>query len=242
MDCTLRAGIFKSLLDCTKELWTSANFQFSENGLQMRAMDSSHVALASLTLTPAAFFSFKCPDKVELGIHFDALSMVLKSCGVDDQITVGHKIDSDYISISRGEDRQWDLRLLEVEQDEMTIPDQIYDLVARASSTDLQRCMRDLRELAADTIAVSMQQHVMAFTVEGQIGKGTAMMKDGVDIDGELDCTCKYSLKYLSAFTKGSPSLCPKVCLRMGKDMPLCVTYDLEGGTLEFYLAPRIED
>ena len=85
----------------------------------------------------------------------------------------------------------------------------------------------------------------MAFSVEGQMGKGTASMKDGVEIEGEVDYIwrkCKYSLKYLSAFTKGSPSLCPKVCLRMGKDMPLCVTYDLEGGTLEFYLAPRIED
>ena len=61
-------------------------------------------------------------------------------------------------------------------------------------------------------------------------------------VEGQMDCACKYSLKYLSAFMKGNPSLCPKVRLRMGKDTPLCVTYDLEGGTLEFYLAPRIED
>ena len=242
MDCTLRAGIFKCLIDCTKELWSSVNFVFDADGLRLRAMDSSHVALASLTLTPAAFFSFKCPEKVELGIHFDALSMVLKSCGVDDQIAVRYAIDSDYISISRGEDRQWDLKLLEIEQDEMTVPDQIYDISATAVTSDLQKCLKDLREMAADTIAVSMQQHVMAFTVEGHLGNGTASMKDGIDIEGQMDCECKYSVKYLSAFMKGNPSLCPKVRLRMGKDTPLCVTYDLEGGTLEFYLAPRIED
>ena len=57
-----------------------------------------------------------------------------------------------------------------------------------------------------------------------------------------MDCKCKYSLKYLSAFTKGS-ALCSTVRLRLGKDTPLCVSYDLEGqSNLEFYLAPRIED
>ena len=41
---------------------------------------------------------------------------------------------------------------------------------------------------------------------------------------------------------KGNPSFFPKVRLRMGKDTPLRVTYDLDDGALEFFLAPRIED
>ena len=67
-------------------------------------------------------------------------------------------------------------------------------------------------------------------------------MKDGADIEGQMDFKCSYSLKYLSAFAKGSP-LCSTVRMRMGKETPMCLTYDVEGhGTLEFYLAPRIED
>ena len=124
----------------------------------------------------------------------------------------------------------------------MSIPDQIYDITAIAITSELQRCLRDLREMGADTVAVSVQGNVVAFSIECQMGTGTASMKDGIDIEGQMDCTCKFSLKYLSAFTKFNSSLCPKVHLRMGKDMPLCVTYDLEGGALEFFLAPRIED
>ena len=67
-------------------------------------------------------------------------------------------------------------------------------------------------------------------------------MKDGVKIDGELDTKCKFSLKYFSAFVKGS-TLCSVVRLRMGTDTSLCVSYDIDGhGNLEFDLAPRIED
>ena len=68
-------------------------------------------------------------------------------------------------------------------------------------------------------------------------------MKDGAAIEGEMDFKCSYSLKYLSAFAKGSP-LCSTVLMRMGKETPMCLTSDVEEGhgTLEFYLAPRIED
>ena len=176
-----------------------------------------------------------------LGIQFDALSTVLKSCGTDDSIRLEHALTSDHLTILRGEDRQWELKLLDSDQEDTTIPEQSYDISVSASAPELQRCLRDLKELGADTIAVTVSQSGVACSVDGQIGRGTATMKDGVEIEGETDCKCKYSLKYLSAFTKGS-ALCSTVRLRMGTDTPLCVTYDIDGhGNLEFYLAPRIE-
>ena len=240
MQAQIRAGIFKSLLDCTKELWGSANFVFDHDGLRVRAMDSSHVALASLTLMPAAFSPYRCSEQVTLGIQFDALATVLKTCGTDDSIRLEHELNSDHVKIMRGEDRQWELKLLDSGQEDMSIPEQIYDISVSVSTSELQKCLRDLKEQGADTIVVTVNDHV-CFSVDGHMGRGTALMKD-VDIEGEMDCKCKYSLKYLSAFTKGS-ALCSTVRLRLGKDTPLCVAYDLEGhSNLEFYLAPRIED
>ena len=244
MQATVRAGILKCLLDCTKELWSSANFVFDANGLRVQAMDSSHISLASLALTPAAFSFYRCPETATLGIQFDAVSMVLRSCAADDPVKLEFASNSEHLLIMRGEDRQWELKLLETEEDTMSIPDQKYDVCARVSTSELQRCLRDLKDLVgADTISVSVCERAISLSVDGQMGRGTVSIKDGVDIEGEMDCKCKYSLKYLSAFTKGSSSLCPTVRLRMGKDTPLCVTYDIEGhGNLEFYLAPRIED
>ena len=141
----------------------------------------------------------------------------------------------------RGEDRQWELKLLDIDQDDVDIPAQTYDISARVSTSELQRCLRDLN-LGADTIAVTVIEHVISFSVDGQMGRGTASMKDGVNIDGEADYKCKFSLKYFSAFVKGS-ALCSSVRLRICRDTPLCVTYDIEGhGNLEFFLAPRLAD
>ena len=242
MEATLRAGVLKCLLECTKDLWTSANIVFRDDGMHLQAMDSSHVALASLTLTPAAFSLFCCPKQATLGINFDSLSTVLRNCATEDQIKFEFVVDSDHITILRGEERQWELKLLEIEEERASIPDQSYDVSASIPSFGFQKCMRDLKDLGGETVTISVSESGVACSVDGHIGRGTASMKDGVNIDGEMDSRCSYPLKYLSAFAKGS-SLCPMVRMRMGKETPMCLTHDVQGhGSLEFYLAPRIED
>ena len=171
------------------------------------------------------------------------LSMILKSRTTDDLIKLEYALSTDHLLVMRGEDRQWEMKLLDSDQyDQLSIPNQTYDISARVSTSELQKCLRDLKDLGADTIAVTVTDHVISVSVDGEMGRGTASMKDGVHIEGEMDSKCKYSLKYSSAFVKGG-ALRSAVRFRMGKDTPLCVTYDLEGhGNLEFYLAPRIED
>ncbi|CAG7820164.1 unnamed protein product, partial [Allacma fusca] len=41
----LEAGILKKVLDAIKDLLNEATFDCSESGLQLQAMDSSHVSL-----------------------------------------------------------------------------------------------------------------------------------------------------------------------------------------------------
>ena len=247
----LRAGIFKSLLDYTKDLWTCANFVFSEDdGLSMGAMDSSHVALASLALKPAAFSSFQCRERVTLGIHFDALSMVLKSCTVDDKIELEYTIGNDYITIMRGGDRQWELKLLNIEEDEMIVPEQHHDVTATMPSSELHKVCRDLKDIGGETISIRVSQGdegdegwAISCSVEGNHGRATAVLKECVCVECALEIACSYGLRFIASFAKGSP-LCSTVHLRFGKETPLCLTYEDEDGhgSLQFFLASRIDE
>ena len=238
MNATLRAGVLKCLLECTRELWSHANFVFSEDGLQMRAMDSSHVALASLELPPSAFVSFWCPQRTTLGIQLDALSIVLKSCAPNDEIALSFAVGNDHITILRGEDRQWELKLLEMEECELSIPAQSYDVSMSICSSELQRCLRDLKELGGDSVAISVNESRVSFSVDGEVGRGTAVIVQ--EAEGVSGLSCSYSLRYVTAFAKGAP-LNPSVRMQYGPDTPICFTYDVEGdGRLEFHLASRI--
>ena len=254
MEATLRAGILKSLLDCTKDLWTSANFLFDADGLRMRAMDNSHIALACLTLRPgvsAIFSSFQCSEQVKLGIQFDALSMALKACAVDDELKLEYNVGNDYITIVRGDDlRQWELKLLDIEEDEMIIPDQKYNVSAEVPSSDFLKMCRDLKDIGGETISIRVDDgSKISCSVEGVHGRGTAVLKEGISVECARETACSYGLRFIHSFAKASP-LCLTVRVQLGKETPLCITYDIEAGhgspdsqsNLQFFLASRIDE
>ena len=246
MEAQIRAGLLKCVLDCTRESWSSAVLVFSENGMHMRAMDSSHVALTLLSLNPTALSPFRCPQRTVLGIHLDALSIVLKTCATEDQIKIESALNSDRITITRGDDlRQWELKLLEIEEDIMDIPIQKYDVSAEIPSPEFLKVCRDLKEIGGDTITICVTDgSTISCSVEGNHGRGTAVLNN-VSLEREVGekLICSYSLRFVAAFAKGSP-LCSDVRLQFGKETPLCLTYNIgEGrGCLQFFLASRIDD
>lgn len=55
-----QGNLLKKLIDSIKDLVTEANFDVSEAGLQLQAMDTSHVCLLALLLRSDGFEEFRC--------------------------------------------------------------------------------------------------------------------------------------------------------------------------------------
>ena len=62
-------------------------------------MDTSHVALVSLTLTHEGFESFRVDRAMTLGISVSNLSKVLKLSGNEDSITMRAEEDGSHLNI-----------------------------------------------------------------------------------------------------------------------------------------------
>jgi len=246
MECTLRAGILKALIDSTKELCASANFRFDGDGLRMQTMDYAHVALISLTLAPCAFLAYRCSEQPSaLGIHFEALALVLKACAADDQIKLVWEQGGDRLTISR-KDRQYSLKLLEIDEEINSVPELCYEVSATVPASELQKTCRDLKDIGGDTISICAAPDGLTCKVDCDLGSGTAVMTEGVSIDSCVAATSSYSLRYLAAFAKCA-TLCSNVLIQMGKETPLRLTYVVdvaspEHGRFEFFLAPRVCD
>lgn len=54
-----QGNLLKKLIDSIKDLVTEANFDVSEAGLQLQAMDTSHVCLLALMLRSDGFEEFR---------------------------------------------------------------------------------------------------------------------------------------------------------------------------------------
>lgn len=64
-----QSAIFKKVLDAIKDLLNEASFDCSESGIQLQAMDNSHVSLVSLTLKSDGFDKYRCDRNLTMGMN-----------------------------------------------------------------------------------------------------------------------------------------------------------------------------
>ncbi|KAL7009887.1 proliferating cell nuclear antigen [Cystobasidiomycetes sp. EMM_F5] len=71
--------------------------------------------------------------------------------------------------------------------------------------------------------------------------KGDEEESREVTVDVSQSVSLNFSIKYLNNFAKSTP-LSTTVNLQMSNDVPLLVEYTWEGGSIKFYLAPKIAE
>ena len=113
-------------------------------GLQVQSMDSSHVALVSLLLHESAFSDFKCDRPTSLGMNMDSLAKIMKMCSHTDSLKLRWQNDADVVIFqceSGTEDRiaEFALKLMQIENENMEIPEQQYKVIAKLPSSEFQK-------------------------------------------------------------------------------------------------------
>ena len=83
-----QGSLLKKLIEAVKDLVTEANFDCTSEGIQVQAMDSSHVSLVGILLKADGFEHYRCDKSVSLGMNLASLSKILKCAGNDDVITM----------------------------------------------------------------------------------------------------------------------------------------------------------
>lgn len=63
------SATLKKVLDAVKELLNDASFDCSDSGIQLQAMDNSHVSLVSLTLRSDGFDKYRCDRNITMGMN-----------------------------------------------------------------------------------------------------------------------------------------------------------------------------
>merc|ERR1712014_466814 len=145
----------------------------------------------------------------------------------------------------------FDLKLMQIENEHMEIPEQQYKVIVKLPSGEFQKICRDLKEFG-ETMQMSASKEGIKFSVAGDVGSGNVLLKpreaekpdDKVALIVHEPVTATFALRYLVNFAKAAP-LSGTVELGLGPDAPLLVKYDLErseNGFMQFYLAPKIDE
>ena len=255
-----KASTLKKIVEAIKDLVTDGNIEVSETGMNLQAMDSSHVSLVSLVLHTDMFEHFRCDRAVTLGINLPNFAKILKCSGNDDSVTLKAQDDGENLSIvfeSEGQERvsEFELKLMDIDAESLGIPDQEYNTTIKMSSSEFQRIVRDMTVLG-DTCSIGCTKEGVKFSVHGDLGAGHITLRSNASVDKEDEAVeiqmeepveLNFALRYLGFFTRATP-LNGRVTISMSPDVPIVIAYavgDKEsagGGSLSYYLAPKIDE
>ena len=250
---TVQAAAFRILTEALKEILTDANFVFDETGLKVMAMDSSHTVLVHLKLTANNFEYYHCESKKILGINMINFFKLIKTMGnsdtltlyidKDDESTLGIKIEnSEKNSITK-----YKLNLMDLHEDNISIPPAVFDSVITMPSVDFQKICRDMHNLS-DNIEIRSLENQIIFsckghfasqeTIIGETNSGLSFVKNQ---NPEEIVQGIFALKHLILFSKCT-NLCSSIELYLKNDYPLIIKYAVASlGEIKLCLAPKCD-
>jgi proliferating cell nuclear antigen len=238
---SVQGSCLKSLFEVLKELLSDCNILVTKEGLKIIALDSSQVTLVHVFLEAEKFEVFHCTENAALGLNIQNMYKLLKTTGTQDTLTMQIDRDSENeleIIIQNTERKTktfFKLRLLDIDDERLSIPDVQLKTCITLNGVDFQRLIRDMNQIG-QAMRIHIKDSMVAFETRGDFASQRTELdtETGADED-EIDLT--FSLKLLALFSKAS-SLSQTCNLWMQPNFPLVAEYS-EGsiGSIRMVLA-----
>lgn len=160
-----QADLLKKVVDAIKDLVQDCNFDCNDSGVALQAMDNSHVALVSMMLKAESFSPYRCDRNVALGVNLTSLTKVLRAAQSEDILTIKAEDAPDVLNLvfeSSENDRisEYDLKLMDIDQEHLGIPDTEYAATISMPSTDFRKICVDLMALSESGIFRSLKSRL----------------------------------------------------------------------------------
>ena len=248
---TVQSSALRTLVEVLKDVLNDINVTFDETGIKIMAMDGSHVALIHMKLESEKFEEYYCDEKMNVGMCVSSLYKLMKTISNNDTVAMfiskdnPNELGIQIENADKNSSTTFRLKLLDINSDDLNIPDVDINCIVTMPSNEFQRMCRDMLNIG-DTIEISSTDEGLKFNCEGDfasqetlIGETTHGLsfckKDKVDISG------KYALKYINLFTK-STNLSNTIQLYLKPNYPLILKYAVANlGEIRFCLAPKAE-
>jgi proliferating cell nuclear antigen len=240
---TIQANSFKSIFEVLKDILNDVNIYFNHDDISIRTLDTARAALVDLKLDAENFEEYKCKNECVAGINITNSFKLLKPITNNDTLSISY--NPEYLSFKIENElkklkTQFSLKLLEIDEDKIQIPEIETKVTTVMNSSEFQRICRDMTNISNE-ITITRENDQIIFECEGDFANQRTCIEcvDNENFTGKLSGT--YSLKYINLFTK-STGLCSSVQIMMEEDMRfLILKYNVANlGELKFYLATKV--
>jgi len=241
------AKFLKDMMGAISILVDEATFDVSPEGIKLRAMDPSRVAMVDFEWPKTVFDDYSCGETMKMCINISEMLKLLRRTGKDEsvELSLDEKTGKLKIAIKGKYSRTFNMPTLEAMDEEVPTPKVSFNVCAKTTTQGLREAIEDA-SLVSDHVKIEAENDKMIMNASGDIMGAKIEFVSGSDV--LLEMTTKqaskatFSLSYLSEIVKAAVPTSEIVVIEFSTDMPIKLDFKQEKeGTLKFFLAPRIE-
>ena len=241
---TIQASAFKSTFEVLKDILNDVNIYFRPTGMYIVTLDTARTSLIDIFLSSDNFEEYHCDEEeIIAGINISNTFKLLKTITNNDvlQIEINSKefMNIEITSESKKTNTKFQLKLLDINESRIEVPEIEMSTVTILPSVDFQRLCRDMSNIGTE-IEIKRVGKEIKFNCDGDFANQSTsidILEESVEISG------LYSLKYLNIFTKAT-SMCASVqIIQETGNRFLILKYNVANlGELKFYLATKVSE
>lgn len=241
------ARLWKNLVDAISTLIDEGSFNADRDGIKLRAMDPSHVAMVDFELPKSVFDEYVCDEPAKLSVNFSEMLKFLRRVGSDESIDLNFDPSNARLNIvlKSRYTRTFSMATLEPSSEEVPAPRLSFSSMARITTGCLKNSIGDASTVS-DQIQFEATKDKLSLKASGDLGTVSIDVERGSEellgLEVKEPSRATFSLNYLLEMVKAASNVSDIATVEFSTDKPLRLNFELpQQGKLQYYLAPRIE-
>jgi proliferating cell nuclear antigen len=241
------AKLLRDMITSISILVDEATFKLDPEGIKLRAMDPSRVAMIDFEWPKTVFEEYTSTEPTKMCINITELLKLLKRAGKDEtlDLSLDEKTGKLQVAIAGKYTRNFTMPTLEASEEEVPTPKITFNVRLKATTEGLSQAIEDA-QLVSDHVRIEADPEKVVFNASGDLMGAIITLQKGSDALLELDAKepqkATFSLSYLTEIIKAASATSDIATLEFSTDMPIKLDFQqVKEGKLTFYLAPRIE-
>jgi len=241
------AKLLRDMITSISILVDEATFKLDSEGIKLRAMDPSRVAMIDFEWPKTIFEEYTCTEPTKMCINITELLKLLKRAGKGEtlELSLDEKTGRLQITIVGKYNRNFTMPTLEASEEEVPTPKITFNVKVKATTQGLSQAIEDA-QLVSDHVRIEADPEKIVFNAAGDLMGAIITLQKGSDTLLELEAKepqkATFSLSYLTEIIKAASATSDIATLEFSQDMPIKLDFQqTKEGKLTFYLAPRIE-
>lgn len=241
------AKIWKNLLTAISTLIEEADFNTSEDGLKLRSMDPSHVAMVDFEWSKEAFEEYVCDKPTNIRVNITTMLKLLRRSKSEESLEISYDEERKKVDLTlRGKIlKKFTMPTLESVEEEVPTPKLSFNARVKLMSETLKEIVED-GETVSDNISFKAKEDKLLVKASSELSNvGMELSKtDGalLEFDIKEDSDATFNLNYFGEMVKAGSATSEVATLEFSTNMPIRLEFEMsQQGKLMYYLAPRIE-